>query len=392
MDRTTELALIDEIGGLLADGTTSMAAQVARVHPDELLGSAQAATERDVLFSERPLVLAPSSAVSKVGDFVTEEIAGLPLLAVRGRDGVVRVFLNVCRHRGNRLCFEKAGNRKAAFSCSYHAWTYGLDGRCRGFVDRAGFDTLSTADFGLREFPSQERHGLIWFSPRQGGDVDVASCLGAELDTELAGFASHTGHLFESDRQRFPFNWKLGVNTFQELFHLAFLHKESLGRAFISNVSAFRSYPPHQRLTVVRSTFPEMLTEPVEKRSLFPHCTLVYVLFPNTVFVWQLDHLELWRFTPRPDDLGACDVRLWLLTEEEPTTDGARGHWQRNWDKTLETVYGEDFETMAQIQRNLTGGALDEIVYGRNEIGLQDYYRQVRAATERSAAMVGGRA
>lgn len=391
MDRTTELALIEEIGGLLAEGTTSMAAGVARVRAEDLLGPPQAAVERDVLFSQYPLVVAPSAAVASVGDFVTEDVAGIPLLVVRGDDGAVRVFLNVCRHRGNRLCLEAAGNKRA-FSCSYHAWTYSMTGNCRGFVDRAGFDGIEKREFGLLEFPSEERHGLIWFAPRRDVELDVATYLGAELDAELAGFVSHASHVFNSERNTFSFNWKLGVNTFQELFHLAFLHKESLGRAFISNVSAFRSYAPHQRLTVVRSTFPEMLTLPTEQRTLFPHCTLVYILFPNTVFVWQLDHLEVWRFTPRPDDLGSCDVGLWLLTEQEPTTDSARRHWQRNWDKTLETVYGEDFETMAQIQRNLTGGHLDEVVYGRNEIGLQDYYRQVRAATDRSAALVRGRA
>lgn len=390
MDRTTELALIDEIGGLLAEGTTSMAPEVARVRTDDLLGTAQTAAERDVLFSDRPLVVAPSAAVAAPGDFVTEDVAGQSLLVVRGTDGAVRVFLNVCRHRGNRLCYEATGNKKA-FSCSYHAWTYATTGECRGFVDRVGFDGLNKSEFGLLQYPCEERHGLIWTTPRRGAHLDVASYLGAELDAELAGFASHAGHLFESDRRSFPFNWKLGVNTFQELFHLGFLHRESLGRAFISNVSAFRSYAPHQRLTVVRSTFPEMLTEPEERRSLFPHCTLVYVLFPNTVFVWQLDHLELWRFTPRADDLGASDVRLWLLTDREPATDSAQRHWQRNWDKTLETVYGEDFETMAQIQRNLTSGELDEIVYGRNEIGLQDYYQQVQAATRSTAAVAGAR-
>jgi phenylpropionate dioxygenase-like ring-hydroxylating dioxygenase large terminal subunit len=380
VDRRTELDLIGEIGDLLADGTTAMADGVARVRPGELVGSTQTAAEQSVLFHRYPLVVAPSAAVPNAGDFVTEDIAGMPLLVVRGDDHQVRVFLNVCRHRGNRLCSERSGNRRA-FSCEYHAWTYDGRGRCRGFVDRRAFAGLDTADFGLIAYPCAERHGLIWTLPQAGAELDVAGFLGPDLDAELAGYLRYSKHLFQSDHQVFAFNWKFGVNTFQELFHLAFLHKESLGRAFISNLSAFRSYPPHQRLTVVRSSFPEMLAEPSTEQSLFPHCTLVYVLFPNTVFVWQLDHLEMWRFSPRPDDPGTCDVGLWLMTEEEPTTDRSRRHWQRNWDKTVETVYGEDFRAMAAIQANLASGRLDEIVYGRNEIGLQDYHQRVRAAT-----------
>jgi phenylpropionate dioxygenase-like ring-hydroxylating dioxygenase large terminal subunit len=380
VDRATELDLITEIGDLLADGTTAMADEVAHVRPDELLGGAQLAAEQSVLFRRYPLVVAPSAAVPSSGDFVTEDIAGLPLLVVRGDDDQVRVFLNVCRHRGNRLCTESSGNRRA-FACDYHAWTYDGRGRCRGFVDRRAFSGLETSDFGLISYPCLERHGLIWTVPDREAELDVAGYLGPELDAELAGYTRYTNHLFTSDHQVFAFNWKFGVNTFQELFHLAFLHKQSLGRAFISNLSAFRSYPPHQRLTVVRSSFPEMLAEPTARRNLFPHCTLVYVLFPNTVFVWQLDHLEMWRFSPRRDDPNTCDVGLWLLTEQEPDTDRARRHWQRNWDKTIETVYGEDFRAMAAIQANLTSGGLDEIVYGRNEVGLQDFHRRIRAAT-----------
>lgn len=378
MDRTSELALIEEIADLLARGTTAMAPDVGRVRTADLVGPARTAAERP-LFLERPLVVAPSASVPQPGDFVADEIAGLPLLVVRGDDGTVRVFLNACRHRGNLLCEVAAGNRRV-FSCQYHAWTYDRQGRNRSVVDRAGFAGLDDADTGLVAFPTEERHGLIWTRLTAGADLDVAACLGPELDAELAGFAPHARHLYAGETTTFPFNWKFGVNTFQELFHLAFLHKKTLGSAFIGNLSAFRSYPLHQRLTVVRSTFPEMAAGPAAERSLFPHCTLVYVLFPNTVFVWQLDHLEVWRFTPVPGDPGSCQVGLWLTTREEPVTDRERRHWQRNWELTKATVYGEDFATMANIQRTVSSGALPEIVYGRNEIGLQDYYRNVGEA------------
>lgn len=378
MDRTSELALVDEIADLLARGTTAMAPDVGRVGAADLVGPERTSAERR-LFTDRPLVVAPAAAIPRPGDFVADEIVGIPLLVVRGDDGVARVLLNACRHRGNLVCQEPSGNRRV-FSCEYHAWTYDRQGRCRSVVDRVGFAGLGEADTSLVAFPAEERHGLIWTRLAAGADLDVAAWLGPDLDTELAGYAPHARHLYAGETTSFAFNWKFGVNTFQELFHLAFLHRKTLGSAFISNVSAYRSYPLHQRLTVVRSTFPEMAAGPREQRSLFPHCTLVYVLFPNTVFVWQLDHLEVWRFTPTPGDPGSCQVGLWLTTEQEPRTEGARRHWQRNWDLTTATVYGEDFATMANIQRTLASGALPEIVYGRNEIALQDYYRDIGEA------------
>lgn len=385
MDRTTELALIDEIGRLLAERTTAMAPEPVAIPFEDIVGSERARAERDLLFRRHPMVIAPSAVIPEAGDFATQDVGGLPLLLTRAKDGVARVFLNVCRHRGNRLCHEQTGNR-VAFACNYHAWSYSNEGLCRSMVDRDGFAGLDREDFGLISYPAEERHGLIWMLPSHTGQLDVANYLGSELDAELGGYLPHTKHVHQSTTRIFPFNWKLGVNTFQELFHLAYLHRKTLGRAFISNVSAFRSYAPHQRLTVVRSTFPEMLTLPEEERNLFPNCTLVYMLFPNTILTWQLDHVELWRFSPSPDDPQQCEVGLWLLTEEGPMSDSARRHWDRSWEVVCDTVFGEDFATMADIQRSLLSGELPELVYGRNEIGLQDYHRQLAEALSGAAA------
>ena len=379
VDRESELKLIEEIGDLLAGGTTSMAAEVAHVSAEDLVGDARAQREREVLFRRYPQVVAPAAAVPSPGDFITEIVGGLPLLIVRDTEGVVRAMLNACRHRGNKVTSKASGNQRT-FVCEYHAWTYDQQGACKSFVDRKGFEGLERSDFGLVTYPTEERHGLIWMLPDPQGELDVERFLGDELDAELTTYAAHTNHVYASDHHQEKFNWKFGVNTFQELFHLAFLHKATLGKSFISNVSAFRSYTPHQRLTVVRSTFPEMLTCPEEERDLYPHCSLVYILFPNVVLTWQLDHLELWRFTPAQGDDASCEVALWLMTKGEPSTDSARRHWQRNWEIVTSTVFTEDFATMQKIQRNLSTGQLREIVYGRNEIGLQDYHRNVTAA------------
>ena len=379
MDRQAELALIDEIGDLLARGTTSMTPDVMHISPEGLVDRDLALAERDILFRRFPLVVGPSASIPEPGDFVTQQLAGLPLLVVRGSDGVVRVFLNLCRHRGNQLCSDGSGNKRV-FSCPYHAWTFTREGACRAMVDREGFRGLDRDDYGLISYPCEERHGFIWMVPASEKPIDIAGYLGPELDADLAGYIGHTRHVFRYCRTSHSFNWKLGVNTFQELFHLAFLHKKTLGKAFISNLTAFRSYAPHQRLTVVRSTFPEMLTLPERARTLFPHCSLVYVLFPNVVLTWQLDHLELWRFAPDRDDPGKCTVDLWLLTEEEPQSEKAARHWERNWEIVTQTVFEEDFDTMTKIQQGAASRQMHEFVYGRNEIGLQDYHNQITNA------------
>ncbi|MFP6902898.1 MAG: Rieske (2Fe-2S) protein, partial [Verrucomicrobiia bacterium] len=74
------------------------------------------------------LFLERASVLENVGDFISTDLEGEGLIAVRGRDDAIRVFYNVCRHRGTRLCNEAKGNRPRVFTCPYHAWSYGLDG------------------------------------------------------------------------------------------------------------------------------------------------------------------------------------------------------------------------------------------------------------------------
>jgi nitrite reductase/ring-hydroxylating ferredoxin subunit len=94
------------------------------------------ADESTRLFRELPLVVGHVSQLAAPGDFFTHDATGVPLLVVRGDDGELRAFLNVCRHRGTRVEPAACGTRKA-FVCPYHAWSYGCDGALIGFASTA---------------------------------------------------------------------------------------------------------------------------------------------------------------------------------------------------------------------------------------------------------------
>lgn len=383
MDQARQSQHIDEIAHLMSEGTTAMAEAPLIVPIEKFTDPARLALERKILFRRYPLIVGVESSIPNPGDFFTEDVAGLPVLVVRGQDGVLRAFVNVCRHRGKTLCSESSGNKRS-FVCSFHAWTYDTSGCSRTFVDRRGFEGLHLEDYSLIPLPLEIRHGFIWVTPDPSGGqpMDMNEFVGPQLDAQLAALEPHTRFVYDSETTEGQFNWKLGVDTFQEVFHLAFLHKKTLGKTVLSNITPFEKFGLHHRLTVVRSTFPEMLEKADSERDLFSNAALVYTIFPNTVLVWQLDHWEMWNFYPMGNRDDVCRAKITLILDKKPDNEQLARRWEKNWELTRRTVYTEDFEAASKIQSNMSMNIPPHLVYGRNEIALQEFHRNLDQAIE----------
>ncbi len=116
---------------------------------------------------------------------------------------------------------------------------------------------------------------------------------------------------------------------------------------------------------------------------MLPHTTVLYHLFPNTLVLWQMDHIELWHMYPDPTSDDRCRMRVFLLIKEPPDERATR-YWNRNWEVLQNSVWKEDFETMAAMQKNMRTGTLESIVFGRNEFALQHLHDQLdQGARER---------
>jgi phenylpropionate dioxygenase-like ring-hydroxylating dioxygenase large terminal subunit len=340
-----------------------------------------AASERQLLFRERPLLMGFSSDWARPGAFRTDDYAGVPIVIARASDGKLRAFLNVCRHRGAKIA--QGSGQARLFVCPYHAWTYELTGRVRGIPDERCFPGARTERPSLTRLPLCERHGLVWVIPTPALDgtneFDIDPWLGG-LGPELNSYGFASWSFFDKRVVPESMNWKLLVDTFHEGYHIGFLHRDSLKEILLGNIADFEAFGRNHRLVIPRRKLERLQSEPEQNWDLMWNTTIVYTLFPNTLLMLQGDHVELARIFPSEDRVDRAVMELALYVPKAPTTDEERTHWDKNMQLVLDVVTGEDFPAGRTIQAGLTSGAQTHVVYGRNEPAMIHYHQSLRAS------------
>ncbi len=234
----------------------------------------------------------------------------MPILLVRRQDGSLGAYLNVCRHRGARVA-EGCGNAKL-FVCPYHAWSYDTEGKLRGRPDDRSFAGFDKEGIGLRALPVMEKHGMIFVASAPGATIDVDPLLGG-LQHDLAEFRLETYHHYETRALTRKLNWKIVVDTFLETYHLQYLHTNTVSPILHSNTTTFDAFGPSLRMVAARRTIDKLRAIPPEQWNVIPLIAGIYVLFPNTVFIMQGDHVETWHVYPSGDGVNEFDDARVLL-------------------------------------------------------------------------------
>jgi phenylpropionate dioxygenase-like ring-hydroxylating dioxygenase large terminal subunit len=383
MDRSLNAALVREVFRHLEAKTTDLASDVM-LQPVSLYRDAEhAAKERELLFRSLPLAVAHASELARPGDFRTVDAAGVPILVVRQADGSAKAFVNVCRHRGARLECEAHGNRRG-FDCSFHGWSYELDGRLGAINFPQGFPGVDPSERSLLELPAEERHGLVWVVPNARGRIDVAAFLGAELDCELADWNLDRAVVERFAEFETRSNWKLVMDGFLEDYHLPILHRRTVGPYFKRNLHLFRGYQHHGRLVAVRAKIGEAQKLPAEEVDLRRHALVIYVLVPNSVLIWQIDHFQLWTIYPHPKEVDRCRTSVRFLIPSAEQVERERELWEKNWKIIADTVNEEDWPNSEGIQAGLE--TQETFVFGRNEPALQHFHRSLARVLDPAAA------
>lgn len=370
MDQETQSRQSGILLAYLAGKTTAMAAGPYRQPVEAYTSPAALAREQEVLFRQEPLFLGLASELPEPGDYLTDDLCGVPILVVRQTDGSIGALVNICRHRGARVAAGR-GNAARGLACPYHAWRYDLDGTLLAIPFSEGFDAPCS---GLPTLPAIERFGAIWVIPDPAADTGFSGLDPLARDLDAYQLGRH--HRFATREVEVRMNWKLVVDTFLESYHIQVLHRKTIAPYLHGNLGTFDALGRHLRMIIPRHTLKDLADVAPEARDLVTHSATVYVLFPNTVFISQGDHLEVFRVYPGngPDH---ARMLVTLYAPDPIASDSARRHWQNNLDLLLATVQGEDFPLGEHIQRDFSVGGQTHITFGRNEPALAYFHRMV---------------
>ncbi len=371
MRRETQLELIRELLDHNAAGTTQLADDVLVLPAGVYTSESHWQAEREALFRHRPVVACLSGAVESVGDYVSLTVGGVPLVVVRGDDGELRAFRNVCRHRASSVV-SGCGSGAASLRCPFHAWTYRLDGSLLARPQAGeGFDGTDESELGLVPVPVGEASGLVFVRPEGDDPVDAAGLVG-DAAQDLNDFGVGGYMPFDRWESSWPCNWKLLVDTFLESYHVFSLHRTTVGRYYLSQPMTYRGYGPNLRFQTCQKSILELAEVPEDQWDLLSRATVEYLIAPNTILSHSVDHFAVYQFLPTAAD--HTDVTMNLYTPE-PVTDRSRPHYERTLELHQKVGAGEDFPQAVKIQQSLDSGLVAETLVGRHEVALIHFHQ-----------------
>ena len=357
------------------EGTTDRAPSQMRIPVSAYTDEAQFQAERQAVFFESPIAVALSLEIPKPGDFLTQTIMGKPLLFTRDKEGVLHCFINVCRHRGAKVCATEKGHQ-TRFSCPYHAWTYSNKGELIGVYGEDSFGDVDRASMGLAELPCDERSGVIFACLTPGEPLDLDNWLG-EFASKLADQNLEQWHLY-TERFLSGAGWKATLDGYLEVYHHDSVHGKTVGPYTVGNLLVHDTWGAHQRMVIARKDITELNDiAPENWEAPESYIRVVHSVFPNLSISAILGGQCLIGFVYPGETSTTTVTRQLILSAEAPETDEQKATIESFSQMTLQAVRDEDYALVATIQGALHAGANDSFLIGRNEPAVQHYHRSI---------------
>ena len=352
--------------------STDQASEMLVLPVEAYLDPARHQREVERVFHHLPLALALSIEVPKPGSYRAMTVMDKPLVLVRGEDGMVRAFLNACRHRGAQVCPHGNGTAQR-FVCPYHAWSYDLHGKLTGVYGEKTFGEVSPDTHSLTELWCAERAGLVWVCLTPGETFDA--------DRWLGGFQAPLQSLnldqwFVYDQREIPGpGWKVAWDGYLEAYHHNTVHPQTVGRFTIGNLALHDTYGPHQRMVFGRRSLAELQGQPEDQWQPDLHLRRIHIGFPNLAISGVLgDHCLVSQLFPGPTPESTI-TRQTVLAAREPVTDEQKQATEAFSQIVLQAVRDEDYAIGNGIQASLAAGGNTAFTIGRNEPAVQHFHK-----------------
>jgi phenylpropionate dioxygenase-like ring-hydroxylating dioxygenase large terminal subunit len=301
------------------------------------------------------------NSIPKAGDYETFDLGQESVMVLRDRDGSIRAFHNVCRHRGARL-LDGAGNCPASITCPYHGWTYRHDGALIGMPVRESFPGLDRSEHGLKAVRVDIALSFVWVC-LAGDPPPVALVWGQLADEFLPYRLQDMVPLGPITQEHWPVDWKLAMDNYLESYHVPIGHP-GLYRMFTPDYEDQASMPGIARgLSWMRDKVSSRWSEGLYQRLIgkaathlpedLRRCWRFYSALPNLgidVFPDQLDFFQV-----LPNGPGRCIIRgaVFGLPDARREMRAARYLGSR-----INTqVNSEDRWLCARVQRGLQSGS-----------------------------------
>ena len=348
--------------------------------------------EREAVFRRSWIHIGHVCELPENGSFIRRELEVLSasLLVIRGKDGAIRGFHNVCTHRGTQLVDEAEGKR-SSFSCPYHRWTFGGDGALLSAPDFEQFG-LDKKDCSLKQVAIDVCAGMIFVN--LGSEPPPLRAWLGDLAEQIETLPVARATTFSEYHYTINANWKLTYDNFQENYHLRFIHPRSGGSAFAAENPfgypvEFAFHDPHRTQTVWTNPDPKpcavqalafgklapramaegLLTTPYNRKyfALFPSFFMLGTPLQNFVHVVY----------PISANQSRGVIRLYWVGDD---ANASERFGREAVMVTARDVHSEDVAVIEAGQRGLSSGALKHIHFQTQESLCRHLFNMVEAA------------
>ena len=323
--------------------------------------------ERKKLFEDKWMVIGVASSLPNVGDAKPVDILGMPILLVRGKDKKIRVFHNVCSHRGLKLV-TKPGNIKNVIRCPYHSWSYNFDGELVATPHIGGMNIHQTKDFERSKSNLKEIRSYIWL------DLIMININNNEMsfeeyikplsdrweefwpikDRELINHSNDFGYF----KLNANCNWKFAIENYCESYHLPWVHPGLNSYSKIEDHYHIQGLPNRfaGQGTVVynprlkgKNKLPCFPNWPKNKENIAEYVAL----FPNVMLGIHKDHYYAYWLEPINHEFTLEHMELYYVGEEAANSKKFESLRKQNH-KQWEDIQKEDVDIIQgmQIGRN----------------------------------------